>query len=460
MLASMRPLRQREIFGYAIGDLGINFSFQLIGFYLAYFYTDVFGISPAHVAGLFLAARVWDAINDPIMGYFADHTRSRWGRFRPYLLFGAVPLNLALLACFYTPEFSPTGRIVYAYVTYIMHGMLFTAVGLPYSSISAVLTQDQQERAVISTYRMFFAVIVAMSIVSIGVKPFVSLFASEQQGFFVVAALFGIASTALLWFSFTQSQERVQVPRETYRLRDVAPLLYKNDALLVLALAMMLNTCVWVIGGAVTVYFFKYVVGDADFVATFFLFMLPANVLGVIAAPQLTKRIGKAKTFIWGSAGVFLLYGLRHFLPASMLTALVAVSMVGSFSQMLCSITQWGMLPDTVEYGHYKTGFRSEGVPFAFFSFVQKLGMALGGALAAYVLDQTGYVANVTQTETALTGIRWLFSLLPATASLLCLIALLFYKLDGPTFDRIKRELEERASSTKSADAAEPAQEG
>jgi Na+/melibiose symporter-like transporter len=229
---------------------------------------------------------------------------------------------------------------------------------------------------------------------------------------------------------------------------------------LVLALAMMLNTCVWVIGGAVTVYFFKYVVGDADFVATFFLFMLPANVLGVIAAPQLTKRIGKAKTFIWGSAGVFLLYGLRHFLPASMLTALVAVSMVGSFSQMLCSITQWGMLPDTVEYGHYKTGFRSEGVPFAFFSFVQKLGMALGGALAAYVLDQTGYVANVTQTETALTGIRWLFNLLPATASLLCLIALLFYKLDGPTFDRIKRELEERASSTKSADAAEPAQEG
>jgi sugar (glycoside-pentoside-hexuronide) transporter len=457
MLASMRPLRQREIFGYAVGDLGINFSFQLIGFWLAYFYTDVFGISPAHVAGLFLVARIWDAVNDPIMGYIADHTRSRWGRFRPYLLFGAVPLNLVLLACFYTPEFSSTGRIVYAYVTYIMHGMLFTAVGLPYSSISAVMTQDQQERAVISTYRMFFAVIVAMSIVTIGVEPFVSLFASEQQGFFVLAALFGIASTGLLWFSFTQSKERVQAPRETYRIRDMAPILFKNDALLVLAIAMMLNTCVWVIGGAVTIYFFKYVVGDPTLVRTFFFFMLPANVLGVIAAPQLTKRIGKARTFIWGSAGVFLLYGLRHFVPASMLALLIAVSMVGSFSQMLCSITQWGMLPDTVEYGQYKTGLRSEGIPFAFFSFVQKLGMALGGALAAYVLDLTGYVANAAQSETALAGIRSLFNLLPAGCSLACLIALLFYRLDAKTFERIKGEIAARDGASKEADSQTPA---
>ena len=165
----MKALKQSNIFAYSLGDLGMNLNFQLIGFYLAYFYTDVFGISAVHVAGLFLAARVWDAFNDPIMGFIADHTKSKWGRFRPYLLFGAIPLNIALLVCFYTPDLSDTGKVIYAYVTYIIHGMCFTAVGLPYSSISAVMTQDQQERAVISSYRMFFAVVIALGVIGIGV---------------------------------------------------------------------------------------------------------------------------------------------------------------------------------------------------------------------------------------------------------------------------------------------------
>ena len=172
----MKPLLKRELLSYSIGDLGINLNFQFISFFLAYFYTDVFGISPAHVAGLFLVARIWDAINDPIMGYVADHSQSRWGRFRPYIFFGAVPLNLCLLACFASPEFSASGKVVYAYVTYILHGMVFTAVGLPYSSISAVITQDQQERALISTLRMLFAVILAMGAVSIGTRPFLAQF--------------------------------------------------------------------------------------------------------------------------------------------------------------------------------------------------------------------------------------------------------------------------------------------
>jgi sugar (glycoside-pentoside-hexuronide) transporter len=440
----MRPLKQREIFGYTVGDLGINLNFQMIGFYLAYFYTDVFGISPAHVAGLFLAARIWDALNDPVMGYIADRTRSRRGKFRPYLLSGALPLNLVLVACFFTPGLSETGKVIYAYVTYILHGMVFTAVGLPYSAISAVMTQDQQERAVISSYRMFFAVFVAMGIVSIGIKPFVATFSSEQQGYFMVAIIFGIASTALLWYAYSQSMERVEVEREKYRLRDIVSILFKNDALLVLGLAMLLNTCVWVVPSAVAMYFFKYVVRAEHAWETFWPCMLLANAAGAVLAPQLTKRIGKLRTFILGSGIVALLLAARFFVPASMLAMVIAVSMVMSIGQMFCSITQWGMLPDTVEYGHWKVGYRSEGIPFAFFSFTQKFGMAVGGALATFVLAQTGYVANVEQQETALTGIRWLFNLVPALFSLACLIALLFYRLSPAMFERIKRELVER----------------
>ena len=437
----MKPLKQSNIFAYSLGDLGMNLNFQLIGFYLAYFYTDVFGISAVHVAGLFLAARIWDAFNDPIMGFIADHTKSKWGRFRPYILFGAIPLNLALLACFYTPDLSDSAKIAYAYITYIIHGMCFTSVGLPYSSISAVMTQDQQERAVISSYRMFFAVVVALGIIGIGVKPFVNQFSTEQEGFFIAACVLGATSVILLWISFFYSRERVEVPKEKYKLKDIIPIIFKNDALLVLAGAMLLNTGVWVTGNAVALYYFKYILGNADLQSTFFMVMLPANLLGALITPQLTKRFGKKSVFMYASIAVAVFSLSRHFVPDSNLFMIFALSALSSFFMMFCSITQWGMLPDTVEYGHWKTGIRSEGIPFAFFSFMQKSGMALAGSIAAFVMYKTGYEANTELTPAAETGIRWLFNIIPAAYSIICFFTLIFYKIDKALFDTILNDI-------------------
>jgi sugar (glycoside-pentoside-hexuronide) transporter len=441
MSQTLPRLSNSRIFGYSLGDLGINLNFQMIGFYLAYFYTDVFGISPGHVAGLFLVARIWDAVNDPIMGYIADHTKTRWGRFRPYLLLMAVPLNLMLVACYFTPEISVEAKVVYAYVTYLLHGMVFTALGLPYSSIAAVLTQDQQERAVIASYRMFFAVIIGMSIVAVGVRPMVERFASEQVGFFSVAVIFAVASTLLIWVSFKVSQERVQVPKERYHLKDILTIIRKNDALLVLGLAMILNTGVWVIGNAVALYFFKYIIGDTSLQPLFFFVMIPFNLLGVVLAPMISKRLGKRHAFIWGSFVVALFAIVRYFVPDSMVWLLFTVSALGTIGQMVCSVTQWGMVPDTVEYGHWKTGFRSEGIPIAFFSFSQKLGMALAGAFAAWVLSLTGYVANTELTPFAEEGIRWLFNIFPGLCSVLCLLSLLFYRLTREKYEAILDDL-------------------
>lgn len=437
----MNKLSQPAILGYSIGDLGINLNFQLIGFYLAYFYTDVFGISPAHVAGLFFAARIWDALNDPVMGYIADHTRSRWGKFRPYLLYCAIPLNLVLVACFVTPDLSPGWKIVYAYVTYFLHGTVFTAIALPYSSISAVMTQDQQERAVISTYRMFFAVVVALSLVAVGVRPFVALFETEQRGFAAAAILLGILSTLLLWTSFLFSRERVQVPQEPYRLRDIFPIVLRNRELLVLSTAMLLNTSVWVIGNAVVLYFFKYIIKDVSLQSTFFLVMIPCNIAGVLLTPLLTRRIGKLRAFMIGSFIVAVFCILRQFAPDDNLVMIFALSIASKVGMMMCAITQWGMLPDCVEYGHFKNGFRSEGIPFAFFSLMQKIGMALAGSAAALVMSFTGYEANAPLTPAAENGIRWLFNAVPGLCSLLCLVVLFFYRLDGPFYIRILEQL-------------------
>lgn len=442
MSLTIPKISKSRILGYSLGDLGINLNFQMIGFYLAYFYTDVFGISPGHVAGLFLVARIWDAVNDPIMGYIADHTKTRWGRFRPYLLLMAVPLNLMLVACFFTPDISVEAKVVYAYVTYLLHGMVFTALGLPYSSIVAVMTQDQQERAVIASYRMFFAVIVGMSIVAVGVRPMVERFANEQVGFVSVAAIFAVVSTLLILFSFKVSQERVEVPKERYRLKNIFTIIRKNDALLVLGLAMILNTGVWVIGNAVALYYFKYIIGDTALQPLFFFVMIPFNLLGVILAPAISKRIGKRYTFIWGSLIVAVFAIGRYFVPDSMVWLLFAVSAIGTIGQMACSVTQWGMVPDTVEYGHWKTGFRSEGIPIAFFSFSQKMGMALAGAFAAWVLSVTGYVANSELTPLAGEGIRWLFSIFPGLLSVLCLLSLLFYRLTSEKYEEILVDLQ------------------
>lgn len=442
----MEPLTRRQIFGYTVGDLGINLNFQLIGFYLAYFYTDVFGLSPAHVAGLFLVARIWDAINDPLMGYLADRNESKRGKFRPFLLYGALPLNLVLLACFFTPELSHTGKIIYAYITYIMHGMLFTLVGLPYSALTAVMTQDQQERAVISTYRMFFAVAVAVTLVAVGVRPFVAQFPTEQQGFAVTAGIFAMLSTGLIWFAYRNSEERVDVPRENYKIRSIIPMLARNKALLILGLAMLLNTCVWVVKNAVATYYFKYLWDDAsgNLQSVFFLVMQTAAVAGALAAPALTRRFGKRQVFMVASVVVAIFYATRQLVPLGMLVPLFAISLIADFGQMLAAITQWGMVPDTVEYGHWKTGVRSEGMPYAFFSLMQKLGLAVGGAFAALMLGWTGYVANAEQTPEALNGIEILFNLVPAGFSILCLLTLFFYPISTAFFERITRELDER----------------
>ncbi len=450
----LRPLKKTELFNYSIGDLGINLNFQLIGFFLAYFYTDVFGISPAHVAGLFLAARIWDAVNDPIMGYIADHTRTRWGRFRPYVFFGAIPLNLILLACFFVPDISPSMKVVYAYVTYILHGMVFTAVGLPYSSISAVMTQDQQERAWISTLRMFFAVIIAMSVVSIGTRPFLKNFETEAEGFFALAVCYAIASSALLIYAGLKSKERLAPPTEKYYLKDIIPIILKNESLLILSLAMFLNTCIWVIANSVSLYYFKYILGNADLQSVFFQWMLPANVLGVVLTPLLTGKYGKRNIFIFGSGVVVIANLTRHFVAGDSFMLFTGISMVASTTMMFCSICQWGMVPDTVEYGQWKSGIRSEGIPFAFFSFTFKAGMALGGSFAAIVLSFSGYVANTELTESAQTAIVWLFNIVPAGFSLACMVALLFYRLDGEKFSQVLADLEARESDTRPATEA------
>ena len=459
----MKPLKKSELLNFSIGDFGINLNFQLLGFFLAYFYTDVFGISAWHASFIFLIARGWDAINDPLMGYIADRTRSKWGSYKPFIYWGAIPLNLVLIACFSIPELSESMQVIYCYFTYILHGMIFTAVGLSYSAVGTLVTQDQQERAKISTLRMFFAVVVVITIVGSYVTPFVNSapivvefvgiklltfngpqFSSEAEGWFYVAIIFGIISTLILFYAAIMSKERVNVPVQKYQLRDLSKIIFKNDVLLVLSASMFLNTSIWVVQNAVSFYYFKYVAGVESLQTIFFQWMLPANIIGVILTPILTSKWGKKNIFIFGSLIVFAVNLARHFIPIPTTESyqlFIGLSMVGSSCMMFCSICQWGMVPDTIEYGHWKTGIRSEGIPLSFFSFMQKLAMSFAGFFALQVLSYTGYEPNTDLSENTLAGIKWLYNIFPALFSLSCIAVLFYYRLTKERYDEILKEL-------------------
>jgi len=463
------PLKKRDILNFSLGDLGINLNFQLLSFWLMYFYTDVFGINVLHVGGILLVSRLWDAINDPMMGFIADRTRNKIGTYKPFIYWGAIPLNLILIACFSMPELSDTMKVVYCYFAYIMHGMIFTAVGTSYSAMGTIVTQDQQERAKISTMRMFFAVVVVITIVGSYVRPFVMgepiilefigkelltlqgpSFKDEAQGWFYTSVIFGIISTVILFYTALTTKERVSEPVKKYELKDLKNIIFKNDALMILSVSMFLNTAIWVIQNAVSGYYFKYVVGTESLLTVFFQWMLPANIIGVVLTPILTAKFGKKNIFILGSLIVFFANFGRHFIPiptTEVYTLFIGLSMVGSASMMFCSICQWGMVPDTIEYGHWKTGIRAEGLPLTFFTFMQKAAMAFGAGVASLVLWLTGFVANTELSESALSGIKLLYNIFPGLFSLSCLIALLYYKLGKEKYDQVLADLNVRSQN-------------
>ena len=462
----LSPLKKRDIFNFSIGDLGINLNFQLIRMWLMYVYTDVFGISLLHVGGIFLFARLWDALNDPMMGILADRTRNKTGTYKPFIYWGAIPLNLILIACFSMPELSDTMKVVYCYFAYILHGMVFTAVGTSYSAMGTLVTQDQQERAKISTMRMCFAVVVACTIIGSYVKPFATgvpivfefigkelytwqgpSFKDEAQGWFYTAIIFGVISTVILFYTALTTKERVSEPVKKYDLKDLKKILFKNDALMILSLSMFFNTAIWVIQLAAAPYYFKYV-ADESLQTMFFQWMLPANIIGVVLTPILTAKFGKKNIFILGSLIVFFANVGRHFIPiptTDVYNLFIGLSMVGSTSMMFCSICQWGMVPDTIEYGHWKTGIRAEGLPLTFFTFMQKSAMAFGAGVVALVLWATGFVANTELQGSALSGIKVLFNICPGLFSLTCLIALLYYKLGKEKYDQVLADLKVRS---------------
>ena len=414
--------------------------------YLLYFYTDVFGLSAAAAGGVFLVARIVDAITDPMMGMIAERTSSRWGRLRPYLLLGAVPLALVSILTFTVPDLAESGKLVWAYLTYVGFGIVYTVVSIPYSALTASLTDDHHERTLLSTIRMAFA-FAGGYVISVGMLPLVGLFETPAAGFQAAMVIFAVVATGLLALTFASTKERIRPPAsQQLSFSDSLKAVYANPPLLIVIVLFTCGMLSFTVRQTVTLYYFKYNLGREDLIAAFFGITFPIMFVGLLAVPKLAAKLGKAGGIVAGAIVTILGCLGLYFTPYDAIPWIFFWSCVVALGGTPIAVLGWAMIPDTVEYAQWKLGLRADGAIFSFASFFQKLAKALGGAGVAGALAVAGYVANTDQSEASLRAIHNLMTLAPAAIMVVMIVAARCYRLDESAHAELISSLREASA--------------
>lgn len=423
----------KERISYGLSDFACNLSFQMIGTYLMFFYTDVYGISAAAVGTLFLMARIVDAFDGPIWGILIDHTHTKWGKSRPYFLWFSFPFALLCVLVFSTPAFGISGKLIWAYITYIGVDVLYSAVNIPITSILPSLTNNPDERVTLSTIRQFLGTGGA-TLITVMTLPLVSFFGkgNDRKGFFITALIVAIIVVIIFMITFKNTKERIQTQQSNQSLTVKTSLkaLKRNWPW---AVIIFINFIYWLgmqTKSQITVYFFKYNMHDASLASVILGLQLVA-LLAVVATPFTAKRIGKRNTMLMGmflaAVGQIVLGVGSNSLNVPIIVVGTIIGYIGTgFVSGLIAV----MLADSVDYGEWKNGVRAEGIVTSFSSFSAKLGMGFGGAISGIILSAGGYIANHAQTPTALKAIEMNYVWVPLIGFALSAIALMFYKVD------------------------------
>lgn len=458
-----------EKIGYGLGDMSSSMFWKLFGAYLMLFYTDVFGISAAVVGTMFAVTRVWDSFFDPVVGAFADRTSSRWGRFRPYLLFLAVPFGLIGVITFLTPPFDATGKIVYAYITYALMMMVYSAINVPYASLLGVMSPDPSHRNTLATYRMTFAYLGSF-IALLLFMPLVNAFGGDnisgptrlwftapQFGWFMAVVVIAAICVVLFLACFALTKERVEpIKHEKTSLKTDFRDLVHNKPWWILLGAGVSSLVFNSIRDGATVYYFKYYV-DETAVGNISILGLPfvlsgiylgvgqaANIVGVILAAPVSNRIGKRNTFISAMALATVLSVIFFWLNKDQLYLIFVFQVLISICAGSIFPLLWSMYADCADYSELRTGNRATGLIFSSSSMSQKFGWAFGSAITGWMLAQFGFKANAVQSAETIQGIKMFLSILPAVGALLSLVFIYFYPLSESKMKTITAELQEK----------------
>lgn len=470
-------LSVREKIGFSLGDGAANFIFQTIMLLQLSFYTDAFGLTAGVATWLFLVARLWGALCDPIVGFLGDRTRSRWGKFRPWILWTAVPFGIIGFLAFTTPDFGGTAKIIYAYATYILLMSVYSANNVPYSALSGVITGDMVERTSLSSFRFVMVVLATLAIQGLAL-PMVNHFGQgdSAKGYQITMGIF--CAIAILFFiiTFATTKERIQPPpqQKTSLKQDLTDLVMNRPWIIMFFVFVMMFTFL-AIRNSMLVYYFKYYLNienqrsfleainkglfgllasvgflkeGADIAGNTFsiinIFSQIAALLGIALSKPLAARFGKRNTFLAWLFVAMVFTALVMIVKPEGVSVVCILSILFNFSWGVTMPLPWAMMADVADFSEWKNSRRATGIVFAGVVLGLKVGLAIGGALAAYILKVYGYVANVEQTTTALKGIRFAVSIIPSIAILICVVALFFYDINRKTEYQMQDELAER----------------
>ncbi len=436
----------KEKVGYGLGDTASNLYFQMFVNFLLFFYTDVFGISAAAAGTMLMVSRFWDAANDPIMGVIADRTNSKWGKFRPYLIWTSGPLAIVGVLTFITPNFSITGKIVYAYITFTLVMMAYTAINIPYSALMGVISSNSQERTSVSTFRFVLAFIGAFIVQGLTL-PLVSLFGGGNQalGFPITMGVFGILACFLFYITFSTTKERVVVPAaQQSSLKEDIKNLMENRPWMYLLIMSIFTLGYIIIRTGTIIYYFKYFIGNVELTSLFMVLGTVAVIAGVASTQFFAKKFGKKRFYILVMGLSTILTALFYFISKENIVMIFVLNIIINFVMAPQAPLLWAMYADTADYSEWKNKRRATGLVFSAATFAQKFGMAVGGGLTGWLLAFFGYVAQAQQTPETLNGICLMMSFIPAVGSFVATVAAFFYELDDNTMKNIEADLEAR----------------
>jgi GPH family glycoside/pentoside/hexuronide:cation symporter len=444
--------------GYGVGDFAANIAFQSIALFYVFFLTDVFGVSPFWAGIIFLTAKAWNAVFDPIMGYTIDHTRSRYGRKRPYLLFGAVPLGIVYAVLFFAPNLTPSDvspypRFIWGLVTFIIFSSVISAVNVPYGALTADLTLDTNERSNITGYRMTFAVLGTL-VAAAATKPLVTLFGNalgggEAMGYRTVGVVYGVVITIVTLITFVSVRERVADTGNDVSTSGTGfAAIAANKPFLILSAATICHITAVSTMAIVINYYFKYNLKAENMIPAAFLCLFVTAIVFIPVFVVISKRISKKFTYnlgmgIMAASSVALFFFGGHNIPVTL--AIFAVAGIGMATNYL---SPWSMIPDTVEYSQWKSGMRREGIIYGCYFFTFKFSSALAGFLVGNALAFTGYIANRPQTETALLGIKVVLTLVPTAFMIVGIILISLFPITAEFHKRMLDDIKKREIGT------------
>jgi sugar (glycoside-pentoside-hexuronide) transporter len=443
---------------YAMSDFGCNFSWQYVASFLMIFYTDVFGIKAAVVSVLILIARLWDALNDPVVGALADRTKHKLGRYRPWILYGALPCGIFTILVYWAhPAWGDSAKIIYAFVTYCILVLAYTCVNLPMGTLAGVMTQDIDERSKLTTIRMFAAML-AIGLLNTFAPMIVGYFTgnaapgdveAKVTGWLVTSIIFGIIFSGTQFFTVFGCKEVVG-PSESQKSTAKIPLgkmfmtsMKNTEFIKVFLLQAVMGFNVY---GRIAIYsyYFTYYAGDFSKMALFSAVGIIPSILGAALFDVVYQKVGsKGKVGMWGYIVAGILCCLTFFInPNTNWTLFLVIAFIYAITFGFGASAIYGVIPDSVEYGEWKTGERNDGFQYAFISFMNKFGIAIGNALLMVVLSVVGYVPNVEQSDTVRLWLNLLMTFIPGVFYFVGAALFGSLKVNRATFAQMLKDIE------------------